>query len=159
MRLSLSLDQITNLSIDGHIDIKISGEMPNMNEAIFVGYRNVEICGLITNFNSMDGSLFARISIVDVELKKEWLSCVRSLYDINIIEGKILVITMLDKLSEDSKWGDIDILLNLIDCESESIDLISTVLAYISKKEIKDKIKGQKAFYKGVFLRIAKGSN
>lgn len=159
MHLSLSLDQITNLSIDGYVDIKVSGKAPLMNEAIFVEYRNVEICGLITKFNSINGSLFARISIVDVELKKEWLSCVRSLYEINIIEGKVLVLTMLDKLSEDSKWGDIDILLKLIDCENESIDLISTILAYISNKEISGKIKGQKAFYKNVFLRTTKGSN
>jgi hypothetical protein len=159
MRLSLSLDQITNLSIDGHIDIKISGEMPDMNEAIFVDYRDVEIYGLVTKINSANGIISVRIEIVDAELKKEWLSCVRSLYEINLIEGKVLVITMLDKLSEGSKWGDIDILLNLIDCEKESLDLISTFLAYISKKDISDRVKGQTAFYKNVFLRTTKGSN
>ena len=154
MHISLSLEEITNLSIDGHIDIELEQEVPKINELIFVDYKNVEIYGLITKFQVNNNTLYARISVVDVELKKEWLDCVRSLIKVNRKEGQVLIYAMLDKLSTNCKWGDIDILLNLIDIENESIHLIYNIVAFTSRDGIKEKLSYRKEFYNNVRSRL-----
>ena len=154
MNLSLSLEEITNLSIYGHIDIEIVNEVPNINEAIFVDYKDVELYGLITKFQTNNNNLYARISIVDSSLKKEWLSCVRSLSKVNKEEGKVLVYAMLSKLATERKWGDIDILLSLIDASTESIDVLYSIVAYTSKENIKNNLLYRKEFYNNVSSRF-----
>jgi hypothetical protein len=154
MHISLSLEEITNLSVDGHIDVELEEEVPKINELIFVDYKNIEIYGLITNFQVNNNTLYARISVVDVELKREWLDCVRSLLKVNRKEGQVLIYAMLDKLSTSHKWGDIDILLSLIDTKKESIHLIYNIVAFTSRDGIKEKLSCRKEFYNNVRSRL-----
>ena len=149
--MQLSISQVVDLSVNVFVDVVVDEDIPNINEAIYTEYK---VFGLVKKFIIIDKVLYVRISTVDLEMKQMWMDYVRLINSYNKSKGTDLIHRRLNELSNNRQWGDIDLLIGLIDAEKDAINIIAAFLIETFSNEAEENLRTVYEFFNKVYHRL-----
>jgi len=154
MTIYLSLSQVTNLCVKDFIEVDVGEKTFDIKEPVYLIYQDIEFDGLIKKIKFDKNRSVVRIEKVDVGLKEEWFSCVRSLNTVDKHEANLLIHMLLDKLCRTKKWHEIDQFINLIDPKKDDLDIILSFLVATSPTESCRALQRRRWLYDSSYERL-----